>query len=93
MSQTYFFILSFDMPSSFFIESLDMLSFDMVSFFIESFDMLSLDIVVFAHGVGLAHVVLGRVWAKAAGAPASESDMRPADRAIMMRERVIARSS
>ena len=43
--RTYFFILSLDMPSSFFIESLDMLSFDIVSFFIESFDMLSLDMV------------------------------------------------
>ena len=45
MSQTYFFILSLDIPSSFFIEFLDILSFDIVSFFIESFDMLSLDMV------------------------------------------------
>lgn len=47
VSRIYFFILSLDIPSSFFIESLDMLSFDMVSFFIESFDMLSLDMVSF----------------------------------------------
>jgi hypothetical protein len=32
------------------------------------------------------------VWAKAAGAPASESDMRPTNRVIIMRERVIAGS-
>ena len=60
MSLTYFFILSLDMPSSFFIESLDMVSFDIVSFFIESFDMLSLDMVSLLIEFSLAHVVLGR---------------------------------
>src|ERR1019366_4807555 len=61
-SQTYFFMLSFDMPSSFFIESLDMLSFDIVSFFIKSFDMLSLDIVSLLMVSVLP--MLSLVWAK-----------------------------
>ena len=93
VSRIYFFILSLDMPSSFFIESLDMLSFDIVSFFMESFDMLSLDIVSLLIESVLPMLSLVAVWAKAAGTLASETDMSPANREIMMRERVIAGSS
>src|SRR5215469_8523471 len=93
MSQTYFFILSLDIPSSFFIESLDMLSFDIVSFFIESFDMLSLDMVSLLIESVLPMLSLVAVWATAAGAPASESDIMPTNSDAMIRERVITGSS
>src|SRR5262247_265207 len=88
--QTYFFILSLDIPSSFFMESLDMLSFDIVSFFVESFDMLSLDMVSLLIESVLPMLSLVAVWAKAVGAPASESDIRPANRDVTIRERVIS---
>ena len=76
MSKTYFFILSLAIPSSFFIESLDMVSFDIVSFFIESFDMLSLDMVSLLIESVLPMLSLVAVWAKAAGTPASETDTK-----------------
>jgi hypothetical protein len=63
-------------------------SFDIVSFFIESLDMLSL-----LMGSVLPMLSLVVAWAKAMGAPASESDIKPANRDIMWREWVIAGSS
>src|SRR5262245_1999795 len=89
VSQIYFFILSLDIPSSFFIESLAMLSFDIVSFFIESFDMASLDMVSLLIESVLPMLSLVAVWARAAGAPASESDISPASSDVAIRERVI----
>ena len=79
MSKTYFFILSLAIPSSFFIESLDMVSFDIVSFFIEFFDMLSLDMVSLLRELVLPMLSLVAVWAKAAGTPASETDTSPCE--------------
>ncbi len=93
MSRTYFFMLSLDISSSFFIESLDMVSFDIVSFFIESFDMLSLDMVSLLIESVFPMLSLVAVWAIEAGTTASETDTSHANREIMMRERVIAGSS
>src|SRR5215475_4906825 len=89
----HFFILSLDIPSSFFIESLDMLSFDIVSFFMESFDMLSLDMVSLLIESVLPMLSLVAVCAKAAGAQASENDIKPASKYLAIRELVITGSS
>src|SRR5437660_1267518 len=71
-------------PTYFFILSLDMVSFDIVSllivsFFMVSLDMLSFDIVSFFMSS-----------AANAGAPARLSDMMAADRAIAIRDGVIS---
>src|SRR5262245_16655850 len=89
----HFFILSLDIPSSFFIESLDILSLDIVSFFMESFDMLSLDMLSLLIESVLPMLSLVAVWAKVADAPASEKDTRPASKYIAIGEPVITGSS
>jgi hypothetical protein len=62
-----------------------MLSFDIVSFFIESFDILSLDMESLLIESVLPMLSLVEVWAKAAGAPASESDTRLANNDVAIR--------
>src|SRR5258708_10749409 len=78
------------MPSSFFMPSLDMVSFDIVSFFMPSFDMESLDIEsldMLSFFMPSSLPILS--WAKATGASARLSESAAAEIPSAVRVRMV----